>query len=469
MFEKSVYVNRRKKLKEKINAGIALFMGNEESPMNYRDNPFLFRQDSSLLYFFGLDLPGLAGIIDFDSGDEYIFGDDADIDDIIWTGPQPVISESASRAGVEKSGSRSQLADFLAASLRGGRKIHLLPPYRGENRIRLEQLLGISSLRTDDYKSTELIRAIVDLRSVKESCEIDEIKIACGLGYNMHVSAMRMAWPRILEQQIAGTLEGIARGGGGLLPFPIILSQNGETLHNHDHSQFLEEGRLMLVDAGAESPLHYVSDFTRTTPVGGKFTQQQLEIYEIVLAANNRVKELIRPGVTYLSVHLAAAKVIASGLTDLGLMKGDPEEAVENGAHALFFPHGIGHMMGLDAHDMEDLGQIYVGFDEEIRPSDQFGTSSLRLGRRLQPGFVVTNEPGIYFIPALIDKWQREKVNHQFINFDAVNKYRGFGGIRLEDDILVTKTGSEIIGERLPVTPREIEKIVNSTDMDTVA
>ncbi|MDD4109848.1 MAG: Xaa-Pro aminopeptidase, partial [Prolixibacteraceae bacterium] len=262
MFEKSVYINRRKKLKEKITSGIALLLGNEESPMNYKDNPYHFRQDSTFLYFFGLDFPGLAAIIDFDSGEEYIFGDDIDIDDIIWMGPQRSIAESAARAGVEKSKTLSQLTDLISTAVKQGRKVHLLPPYRGENRIILEKLLGFSVLRTEDYASVELIRAIVDLRSVKESCEIDEISIACGLGYNMHISAMRMAQPRIWEQHIAGTLEGIARGGGGLLAFPVILSQNGETLHNHNHSQFLTEGRLMLVDAGAESPMHYVSDFT---------------------------------------------------------------------------------------------------------------------------------------------------------------------------------------------------------------
>ena len=262
------------------------------------------------------------------------------------------------------------------------------------------------------------------------------------------------------EQQIAGTIEGIAAAGGGMISFPIILSQNGETLHNHDHSQILKEGRLLLTDAGAESLLHYASDFTRTVPVGGKFTTKQREIYEIVLAANNKATELTRPGVTYKSVHLAASEVIAEGLKALGIMKGDVKEAVAKGAHALFFPHGLGHMMGLDVHDMEDLGQIYVGYDDEIRPSEQFGIAALRLGRRLQPGFVITNEPGIYFIPALIDQWQRDKTNADFINFDKVKEYRDFGGIRLEDDILVTKTGSEILGKRVPIEPDEVEKIV---------
>lgn len=460
MFKKEVYVSRRNQLKSKISGGIALFLGNMESPMNYPANTFHFRQDSSFLYFFGLDFPGLAGIIDFDNGEDYIFGNDVDIDDIIWMGPQVTIQENAAKAGVSKTAPLAKLNDLVSAAIRQGRKVHILPPYRGENKIWLEQLLGISASRVAEYASVDLIKAVVDLRSVKEPGEIEEIKKACATGYDMHVTAMKLAKPGVREQQIAGTIEGIAAAGGGMISFPIILSQNGETLHNHDHSQVLKEGRLMLTDAGAESLLHYASDFTRTVPVGGKFSQKQREIYEIVLAANNKATELTKPGVTYKSVHLAASEVIAAGLKELGLMKGDIKEAVQNGAHALFFPHGLGHMMGLDVHDMEDLGQIYVGYDDETRPSSQFGIAALRLGRRLQPGFVVTNEPGIYFIPALIDQWQREKTNADFINFDKVNEYRDFGGIRLEDDILVTETGSEIIGKRVPIEPDEVEQIV---------
>ncbi len=460
MFEKEIYVNRRDKLKNIMKSGIALFLGNDESPMNYADNTFHFRQDSSFLYFFGLDFPGLAGVVDFDNGVEYIFGDDVDMEDIIWMGPQVPLTENAARVGVKNTAPKAQLFEFLANAIRKDRKVHFLPPYRGENKILLHHLLGISVFRQQEYVSEELIKAVVALRSVKEPCEIDEIKRACATGYKMHVTAMKMARPGVWEQKIAGTIEGVAAAGGGMISFPIILSQNGETLHNHNHSQVLQKGRLMITDAGAESPLHYASDFTRTVPVGGKFTQKQREIYEIVLAANHRATELIKPGVSYLSVHMAAAEVIASGLKDLGLIKGDVKEAVQNGAHALFFPHGLGHMMGLDVHDMEDLGQIYVGYDEEIRPSGQFGAAALRLGRRLQPGFVITNEPGIYFIPALIDKWKNENINTDFINFSKVDEYRGFGGIRVEDDILVTEKGCELLGERIPAEPEEIEKIM---------
>jgi Xaa-Pro aminopeptidase len=461
MFEKEVYINRRKQLKNKIKKGVAIFPGNLESPMNYAANTYRFRQDSSFLYFFGLDFPGLAGVVDFDSGEDRLFGNDVDIEDIIWMGPQVTIQENAAKVGVTKTAPLKKLNDYISDKIQQGVTVHFLPPYRAENKLWLEDLLELPASRLAGHASVELIKAVIELRSIKETSEIEEIKRACITGYNMHVTAMKMAKPGVWEQEIAGTIEGIAAAGGGMVSFPVILSQNGETLHNHDHSQVLEKGRLMLVDAGAESLLHYASDFTRTIPVGGKFSKKQREIYEIVLAANNKATKLIKPGVTYFSVHLAACEVIAAGLKDLGLMKGDVKEAVQNGAHALFFPHGLGHMMGLDVHDMEDLGQIYVGYDEETRPSDQFGTAALRLGRRLQEGFVLTNEPGIYFIPALIDQWQKEKTNADFINFDEVNKYRNFGGIRLEDDILVTAKGSEILGKRVPVNPDEVEKIVS--------
>lgn len=460
MFEASVYVNRRKAVKNKGLKGIGLILGNVDSPMNYADNTFHFRQDSSFLYFFGLDFQGLAGVIDFDSGQDYIFGNDVDIADIIWMGPQVPLRENAAKAGVENTAPFAALNDFIAGAVKQGRRIHFLPPYRAENKLLLERLLGISSFRIRDYASPGFIQAVIGLRSIKEKAEIEEIKKACATGYEMHVTAMKMAQPGVWEQKIAGTMEGIALAGGGMTSFPIILSQHGETLHNHNHSGILQTGKLMLADAGAESLLHYASDFTRTVPVGGKFTQKQREIYEIVLAANNKATELARPGATYLSVHLAAAEVIASGLKALGLMKGDVKEAVKNGAHAMFFPHGLGHMMGLDVHDMEDLGQIYVGYDDEIRPVDQFGTAYLRLGRKLQPGFVITNEPGIYFIPALIEKWKKEKINTEFINFEKVENYLDFGGIRLEDDLLITETGCEIIGERVPVNPDEVEELV---------
>jgi Xaa-Pro aminopeptidase len=460
MFNRETYISRRQKLKQHISEGIILLLGNVDSPMNYADNTYYFRQDSSFLYFFGLDFQKLAGVIDVESGEEIIFGDDVEIEDIIWMGPQIALKEKAAEVGITKTQPYKNLQSIIEKAIQSGRKIHFLPPYRAENKILLNDLLGISISKLKAYSSLELIKAIVALRSVKEEQELAEIRKACAVGYQMHVTAMKMAKAGVWEQSIAGTIEGIANAGGGMVSFPVILSQNGETLHNHDHSKTLQNGRLLLVDAGAEIGSRYASDFTRTVPVSGKFTQQQREIYEIVMAANNRGRELTQPGSTYLSVHLAAAEVIASGLKALGLMKGDVKEAVANGAHALFMPHGLGHMLGLDVHDMEDLGQIYVGYDDETRPVNQFGTAYLRMGRKLEPGFVITNEPGIYFIPALIEKWKAEQINTDFINFDRLESYLNFGGIRLEDDILVTQSGSEILGDRIPITPDEVEEIM---------
>jgi len=461
MFNPETYITRREKLKQKISDGIILLLGNVDSPMNYADNTYPFRQDSSFLYFCGLDFQKLALVIDVESGEDIIFGDDIQIEDIIWMGPQIALKEKAEKVGIKKTAPYKNLHTVIEKAISSGRKVHFLPPYRAENKLLLNDLSGISVSKLKAYASLELIKAIVGLRSVKEVQEIEEIRQACMVGYQMHVTAMKMAKVGTWEQTIAGTIEGIANAAGGMVSFPVILSQNGETLHNHDHSKILQEGRLLLVDAGAELGSHYASDYTRTVPVGGKFTQQQREIYEIVLAANNRGRELTQPGSTYLSIHLAAAEVIASGLKSLGLMKGDIKEAVKNGAHALFMPHGLGHMLGLDVHDMEDLGQIYVGYDDETRPVDQFGTAYLRMGRKLHPGFVITNEPGIYFIPALIEKWKAENINTDFINFDRLERYLDFGGIRLEDDILVTETGSEIIGNRIPITPDEVEDAMN--------
>jgi Xaa-Pro aminopeptidase len=460
MFNRETYSTRRQQIRQKIGNGIVLILGNTDSPMNYTDNTFHFRQDSTFLYLFGLDFQNLAAVIDIDSGEEIIFGDDVSIDDIIWMGPQIPLKEKAEKVGVSRTEPIKNLQPMIGKAISSGRKIHFLPPYRAEGKLQLQELLGISVSKLKDYSSIELIKTLVELRSVKEIQEIEEIRKACAVGYQMHVTAMKMAKAGVLEQTIAGTIEGIALSGGGMTSFPIILSQNGETLHNHDHSQTLQNGRILLVDAGAEVRSHYASDFTRAIPVAGKFTSKQREIYEIVLAANNRGRELTRPGETYLSVHLEVAEVIASGLKALGLMKGDVKEAVRYGAHALFMPHGLGHMLGLDVHDMENLGENNVGYDDEIHRIDQFGTAYLRLGRRLKPGFVVTNEPGIYFIPALIEKWKAEKINAGFINFDRLESYLDFGGIRLEDDILVTETGCEIIGDRIPVTPDEVEEVM---------
>jgi len=459
MFDQQIYTERRKRLRASMRNGIILVPGNTESPMNYTDNTYHFRQDSTFLYLFGLDMPGLFGIIDTYTGKDTIYGDDITMEEIIWMGTKPSIKELAASVGVENSSPFKDIFGTVAQAVNKKNPVHFLPPYRADIKLLLSEILGIQSSRLAGYASADLVHQLVKMRSIKDQVEIAEIEKACETGYQMHVSAMQMAKPGIMEQEIAGKIEGIALAYGGGTSFPTILTQNGQTLHNHDHSFQLEKGRLLIVDAGAESNCHYASDFTRTTPVGGKFSQKQLEIYNIVLKANNTATSLIKPGETFLSIHLKVAEVIASELKELGLMKGDVREAVASGAHALFFPHGLGHMMGLDVHDMENYGQVNVGFDEEIHPVDQFGTAYLRLGRRLQTGFVITNEPGIYFIPALIEKWKNEKINNEFINFDKVKNYLDFGGIRLEDDILVTATGARILGKRIPINPEEVESM----------
>lgn len=463
MFESSIYQKRRQALREKMSSGIILILGNNEAPANYPDNTYKFRQDSSFLYFFGHAHPGYAGIIDIDAGEEYFFGDDVTMDDIIWMGPQPSVKELAARVGVDKSFPFSQLRTMVGKAISQRRKIHFLPPYRYDNMLLLEELTGIRASMTRQHASVELIKAVVSLRSVKEACEIAEIDKACNIGYEMHTAAMRLCKPGVSEQYIAGVLDGIASSYGNMVSFATILTQNGQTLHNHDHSHILEAGRLMLTDAGAESTTNYCSDHTRTIPVGGKFTSRQRDVYSVVLACHDRALELARPGVTYQSVHLDVCKVLAQGLKDLGIMKGDAEEAVAAGAHALFMPHGLGHMMGIDVHDMEDLGQNYVGYDDEVRPSQQFGLASLRMGRRLEEGFVITDEPGCYFIPALIDKWRAEHLHTDFLNYDVIETFKDFGGIRLEDDILITPDGSRFTGEkRIPITLEEVEQFMNA-------
>ena len=462
MFDSSVYINRRKALREKVGSGLILILGNNEAPANFPDNTYKFRQDSTFLYFFGHNHPGYAGVIDVESGEDMFFGDDVTMDDIIWMGPQPSVKDLAARVGVSKSAPFARLKEVVGKAISQRRKIHFLPPYRHDNMMLLEDLTGIRASMTRQHASVELIKAVVALRSVKEACEIEEIDKACNIGYEMHTAAMRLCKPGVSEQYIAGILDGIASSYGNMVSFATILTQNGQTLHNHDHNHILEAGRLMLTDAGAESVTNYCSDHTRTAPVGGKFTPRQLDVYNIVLACHGKALEMARPGVTYKSVHLDVCKVLAQGLKDLGLMKGNVDDAVAAGAHALFLPHGLGHMMGIDVHDMEDLGQIYVGYDDEIRPSDQFGLASLRMGRRLQEGFVITDEPGCYFIPALIDKWRAEKTCTDFLDFDAIDKYKDFGGIRLEDDLLITANGSRFTGEKhIPITPEEVEKIMN--------
>ena len=457
MFDKKVYIQRRETLRKNCDKGLLILPGNNESPMNYSANTYHFRQDSNFLYFFGLDIPGLAAVIDFDEDKDTIYGDNIGIDDIIWMGEQPTLSETASRAGIELTKPFSSLKVDIQKAMKAGRKVKILPYYRGEQQIFLVDLLDKDLASLKKYIASDCIKAIVSLREIKDEHEIKQIEYAVDVAYKMHTIVMKMAIPGTWEREIAGVIEGIALANCGAVSFPVILSMDGQTLHNHLHENLLNEGRLVVTDAGCESPLHYASDITRTIPVGGKFSQRQKEIYEIVMDANLKAINAVKPGIYNRDLHFIAARTIADGLKDLGLMKGDMEEAVKQEAHALFFPHGLGHMLGLDVHDMESLGENNVGYDETVSRSSQFGTSYLRLAKQLKPGFVLTIEPGIYFIPALINLWKKEKKAEEFINYNKVESYKNFGGIRIEDDILVTPDGGRVLGKPIPKTVEEIE------------
>lgn len=458
MFNTQTYQARRNALRNEIKNGILLFTGNTESPMNYPANGYRFRQDSAFLYFFGLNQADLAGVIDLDEDKEILFGNDVDMDDIIWMGPQPTMKELGERVGIHDARPMKELDGYVEKARQKGRKVHFLPPYRGDTKIWLSELVGWPVHQLKNEASQELIKAVVKLRSIKSTEEIEIISKMVDVAGLMHTTAMKMAFPGIKEQEIAGTIEGIALAKAGPVSFPIILSMNGETLHNHHHHNILTEGRMMVVDAGCESDEYLLaSDITRTVPVGGKFSHRQKEIYETVLRANMAAIDAIKPGILYRDVHMLAAKTIAEGLKAIGIMKGDTDEAVAQGAHAMFFPHGLGHMLGMDVHDLEGVGENNVGYDNEIQRSSQFGTAFLRLARRLQPGFVLTVEPGIYFIPALIDQWRAEGKFTDFINYDILETYKDFGGIRIEDDVLVTDTGSKVLGKPIPKTVEEIE------------
>lgn len=461
MFSKETYINRRKALKELVGNGLVIILGNNDSPANYPNNCYTFRQDSSFLYFFGAKRDGLAGAIDIDNDKEYFLGNDIDIDDIVWYGSVESIRDMADMVGVAQTAPFNKLTELVAQAKQTGQKIHFLPPYRHDHMILLEDLLGIKPSQQKEASSMELIKAVVTLRSTKSDEEIKEIERACSIGFKMHTTAMKLAQPGVTEHFIGGTIDGIANALGDKVSFSSIVTMHGEILHGAPKMNYLEAGRLLLVDAGAETINNYCSDHTRTTPVSGKFTHRQRDIYTIVEQAHDLALKKAKPGVLWYDVHMDVCRLITNGLKDLGLMKGDTEEAVASGAHALFLPHGLGHMMGMDVHDMENLGQTNVGYDEEIQPSTQFGTASLRMGRRLQKGFVVTDEPGIYFIPDLIDNWKANNINSDFLNFDVIEKYKDFGGIRIEDDVLVTENGVRFLGKDIiPYHADDVEKYV---------
>jgi len=459
MFKSEVYAKRRTGLHNLMKSGLALFTGNVDAPMNYPANQYHFRQDSDFLYFFGLDLPGFAGLMDFDTGKDWIFGNDVDMDDIIWMGPQPTVKELALKCGVTSAAPMAKLEGVIKEAVSKKRTIHFLPPYRAETKMTLGSLLKENPCQMKTLASVNLIKAVVSMRSIKEQVEIDEIEKALGIAYEMHTTAMKMCKPGIREQEIFGTIEGIALSKGGGTAFPIILSVNGQTLHNHDHGNILKKGRMMVTDAGAETSLHYSSDITRTTPVGGKFSQKQRDIYEIVLKANAESVKAAKPGMSNRDLHLNACKIIASSLKDLELMKGNTDEAVEAGAHALFMPHGLGHLMGLDVHDMEALGENHIGYNDQVKRSDQFGLAFLRFALPYKPGHVFTVEPGIYFIPQLIDQWKSEGRFKEFISYKKLEIWKDFGGIRIEDNVLITEKGHKLLGRLIPKTVSEIEAI----------
>lgn len=456
MFLKETYINRRNQLKKTVGSGILLFLGNDESGMNYEDNTYPFRQDSTFLYFFGLAYAGLSAVINIDEDKEIIFGDELTIDQIVWMGTQPTLKEKSEQVGVANTLPYSSIADYLTKSITKGQKIHYLPPYRAEHKIKLMDWLNQKP--AVQQASLPFIKAVVNQRNYKSAEEIIEIEKACDITADMHITAMKAVKVGMKEYQVMAALEEVAYAAGGRLSFPTIATVNGQTLHNHYHGNTIKEGDMFLIDAGAETEMGYAGDMSSTVPAGRKFTARQKDVYDVQVASHIAAVEALRPGVMFRDVYELSAKVICEGMKSLGLMRGDMGEAVQAGAHAMFFQCGLGHMMGLDVHDMENLGEVWVGYDGEPK-STQFGRKSLRLARKLEPGFVLTIEPGVYFIPELIDMWKSEKKFAEFINYDKLEDYRNFGGIRNEEDYLITETGARRLGKKMPLTTDEVEAL----------
>lgn len=458
MFAKETYIERRRVLKQTVGSGLLLFLGNTETGRNYLDNIYHFRQDSTFLYYFASDYAGLAAIIDIDEDKEIIFGDELTIDDIVWTGVQPTIKEKCERVGITETRPMAQLAVYLKNAQAKGQTIHFLPPYRGEQQVWLQELLGVTPAAQQAAASMKFIRAVINQRNYKSDEEIAQIEEAIDVSVDMHCAAMRAVRPGVTESQIAAIVHAEAAKHGFDLSFPIIATVNGQTLHNHAYGTTpLKEGQMFLLDSGCENAMHYAGDLTTTMPVGKQFTEQQRIVCNILRRAHLAAVDALKPGVEFRNVHNIVLTEIAKGMTDLGLMKGNPEEAALAGAACMFLPHGLGHMMGLDVHDMENLGEVNVGYEEGRTKSTQFGFKSLRLARALEPGFVFTVEPGIYFIPDLIDKWRAEKQFTDFICYDKLDAWRNFGGIRNEEDWLVFEGGARRLGKYKPMSPEEIE------------
>ena len=458
MFSKQTYLERRKVLAQSIPTGIILLLGNEEMPMNYTDNTYHFRQDITFLYYFGIDQPSLAGIIDADTGESMIFGDEASVEMIVWAGKLPTLASRCELAGVHKLHPSSELGNIIAPALSKQRKIHFLPPYRADNKIKLSGLLGMPIGQIDNQVSLPLIKAVVAQREIKTAEEIKEIDRAVNISADMHLAAMKVCKPGMRESEIAAKAAEIALASNGNISFPIIATINGQTLHNHHHGNTTKSGDLFLLDAGAETEMHYAGDLSSTFPVDPVFTARQKEIYQLCLDAHQSAVSMLRPGTPFREVHFAACRIIFDGLKSFGLTKGDTDEALKEGAHALFFPCGTGHMMGLDVHDMEDLGEQWVGYDG-VPKSTLFGVKSLRLAKPLRPGHVVTIEPGIYFIPELIDLWNSENKHAAFLNYGEIEKYKDFSGLRNEEDYVLTEDGARRLGKALPLTIEGVEAI----------
>ena len=459
MFSTSTYVERRNKLKAAFQKGLLFFPGNNNSPMNYKDNVYPFRQDSTFLYFFGIDQANLNAIIDLDEDKTIIFGNELSVDDIVWTGPLPSLKTLAEQVGVLHTEPTAALNSYLKKAVSANRPVHYLPVYRASLQIKMASWLNASIEDIKKGHSQALIQATYEQRAYKSKEEVEQISQAIDTTCKMHVAAMRIAKPGMQEANLAGLVKWQAVAGGGDLAYGVILTINGQTLHNHHHHNTMKAGDLVLGDFGAETAMHYAGDITRTFPVSPTFSDRQKAIYDTVLSSQLAAIDALKPGILYKDIHLLAARKIVEGLKDVGLMKGSVEDAVSSGAHALFFPHGLGHMMGLDVHDMENFGEDFVGYGDDVKRSDQFGLAYLRLARKLEAGFVLTVEPGIYFIPELIEQWKANGTGKDFIHFDKLEDYKNFGGIRIEDDLLITENGSKLLGDPIPKTVKEIEAI----------
>ena len=456
MFAKETYIQRRALLKKNIGSGVLLFLGNDEQGLHYEDNTFRYRQDSTFLYYFGLSFAGLSAIIDIDEDKEIIFGDELTIDHIVWMGTQPTLKEKSGRVGITEVMPSAEIMNYLHKAVRKGQTVHYLPPYRAEHKLKLMEWLGIPPARQEG--SVPFIRAIVAQRSYKSAEEVEEIEKACNVTADMHITAMKVLRSGMYEYEVVAEMNRVAESNNCELSFATIATVNGQTLHNHYHGNKVKPGDLFLIDAGAEVESGYAGDMSSTIPADKTFTPRQRAVYEIQNAMHLEAVKALRPGIPYMDVYDLSARVMVEGMKELGLMKGNAEDAVREGAHALFYPHGLGHMMGLDVHDMENLGEIWVGYNGQPK-STQFGRKSQRLAIPLEPGFVQTVEPGIYFIPELIDLWKGEKKFKDFINYDKVEEYRNFGGIRNEEDYLITETGARRLGKKIPLTPEEVEAL----------